>query len=160
MRHYWPMSRRLIDQPIKALGPERPMAVVYVLEGDHGETLYIGQTSNWPARRSALKSMSWWPGVARVHLLRADDEPGRVLTERDLITLYQPPNNVEHTERAKLKGAINTARARTRQAIIDRWNAAGKPGGYDALFDELRVTPLPIWPEFMPVSCSSRSESG
>lgn len=110
---YLVLDRGAIDQPRTGREVDY-VEVVYVCEDLSGSVLYVGASVNWWERRTEHRRTSpWWQAVARVHLLREPNVRRRRTAERDLISIYQPPNNRQgtHEYRAVVSSQVRAADA-------------------------------------------------
>jgi excinuclease UvrABC nuclease subunit len=68
---------------------------VYIFYGEGGEPLYVGSSRRMPARLREHTDSAFWPLVDRVEIRVFDDFSAALEVERDLISKYAPPFNVE-----------------------------------------------------------------
>jgi hypothetical protein len=76
-------------------GPGRPFGVTYLFEDRDGEIIYVGCTGNWSKRQGEhRRNATWWPEVARVHLLRCQGSTWDIrVHEYLLIEMLRPRYN-------------------------------------------------------------------
>ena len=101
---------------------------VYSFWSASGECLYVGCTSNLPARlRSHMSARPWFPQVARVevHVIEGADE-GTAL-EAATIRELNPTHNRVYTTHAVQRKAPCARCRRSRHAECSRVNAHGEP---------------------------------
>lgn len=71
---------------------------VYELTDRSGQALYVGVTSDLPARLRAHAAKSWWPYVHDMRIHRHEDRVAGIAAELNRIHDLQPLFNVQATE--------------------------------------------------------------
>ena len=71
---------------------------VYELFDRSGQALYVGVTSDLPARIRSHSSKPWWPHVHDMQVRRHEDRVAGIKAELDRIHDLQPLYNVQATE--------------------------------------------------------------
>ena len=111
--------------------PRTHESAVYICRDEIDAVIYVGQTWDWPGRRTEhRRKSSWWPTVASVLTIPADDEVARLRLERVLITILEPRHNVQHTRREAAVRLASAAKARDtsnrhkRRLPCDCWQCA------------------------------------
>ena len=123
-------------------------ACVYLYRDSEGRVLYIGQTACMQKRRREHAGNSeWWPLVAAEEIVRIDSESIRREVEAELLGSFQPPFNVQGTERGR--GVRRLAREKTERHGRRHYN--GWPcdcfsctRNYDHQLAKGRLSPLQV----------------
>ena len=101
---------------------------VYTFWADGGECLYVGHTSNLPARLGRhMSERPWFPQVARIEVTVVEGADAGAAVEAATIRELNPTHNRVYTTHAVQRKSPCARCRRSRHAECSRVNAHGEP---------------------------------